>query len=119
MRQFAQWYSDIGLLNFTKYNYEIFFIFSYLNMILIHNIDYSLSLIKQNKTYVFYTMQFEGAAAQDLWLAQRASQTLITGPECQQKYAGLEMKLQYIKNGPGIVAVKSINFVSSCFKFLP
>ena len=29
-------------------------------MILIHNIDYSLSLIKRNKTYIFYVMRIEG-----------------------------------------------------------
>ena len=34
-------------------------------------------------------------AAQDLWLAQRASQILIASPE----YAGLKMKPQYIENG--------------------
>ena len=33
-------------------------------------------------------------AAQDLWLAQRASQILIDGPEGQQKFADFEMKPQ-------------------------
>jgi len=35
-------------------------------------------------------------AAQDLRLARRASQILVAGPECQQKIAGLEMKLSYL-----------------------
>ena len=33
-------------------------------------------------------------AAQDLWLAQMASQILIAGPEGQQKFADIEMQPQ-------------------------
>ena len=45
-----------------------------------------------------------GAAANDLWLAQRASQMLVAGPEGQQKFADLEIKPQL----SGYVVHKSI-----------
>ena len=38
-------------------------------------------------------------AAQDMWLAQRASHILTTGPNGQQKFADLKMKPQLVVIG--------------------